>query len=81
MCTDSTERRMLTACGIIVMFDRNASKLRESVGMPSYRTVPSVIIPRNNAKVKELCKEVCIKISRAMNIIQWAYFAATRSTD
>ena len=48
----------LTTCGMMVMLDRNASRLRVSVGMPSYNVMPSVMIQRRRAKVNELCVNV-----------------------
>lgn len=45
---------VLADWGMIVMFERNASRLIESIGSPSYRTFPSVKMHRSKASVKEL---------------------------
>lgn len=51
-------REVRTDCGIIVMFERSASRLSELVGMPSYRTSPSVGRQRSRDSVRVLCSGV-----------------------
>ena len=42
---------ILTTWGIMVILERRASRLRVSVGIPSYLTVPSVKMQRSRANV------------------------------
>ena len=47
-------KESLTTWGIVVMFERRTSRLRRSVTIPSYMTVPSVMMQRRSARISEL---------------------------